>query len=112
MKIKAKKLAGIIMAFVMLAVIIPVTAAAAEIPRDVCVFLPYEGTDEDNFMGLSELGVKVRNITGGELVTYQRSMATIDNLADALETCGVVIIGTHGGTGCIGVYSDGTDLTD
>ena len=79
--------------------------------KDVCVFLPYTGTHDDCFGGLPALGEMVAEYTGGELLIYNGSEATIDNLADALERCAVVLVGSHGSNGTFGLTTD-TGITE
>ena len=79
--------------------------------KDVCVFLPYHGTERDNFGSLIPLGEKVASYTGGETKIYKGAEATVDKLAKAMETCAVVFIGSHGSDGSFGIQNT-AGLTD
>ncbi len=74
--------------------------------KDVCVFLPYDGTTHNNFARLEHVGEEVAAVTGGELLCYKGTEATIDRLAAAVESCAVVIIGSHGNSGTFGLTTD------
>ena len=74
--------------------------------KDVCVFLPYDGTARNNFSALEHVGETVAAYTGGELLCYKGTEATIDRLAAAVEKCAVVIIGSHGNSGTFGLTTD------
>ena len=79
--------------------------------KDVCVFLPYDGTTRNNFSALEHVGETVAAYTGGELLCYKGTEATIDRLAAAVEKCAVVIIGSHGNSGTFGLTTDnGADM--
>ena len=77
----------------------PALDGAGDPGGDVAVFCPYAGTSNHlaNTASLSEsLGSMLVFRTGGESHAYEGSAATIDALADALESCCVVFIDTHG----------------
>ena len=78
---------------------------------NVCTFVPYDGTEKNNFMGHEDLGKAIASYTGGTSTYYGGTNADIDTLAKALEECAVVVIGSHGtGSGAIGVTTN-TGLT-
>ena len=67
--------------------------------RDVCLIAPYYGLDED-FGGLGgaydNWGQVLASFTGGTYTLLTQTDATIDALAEALESCAVVLIDSHG----------------
>lgn len=75
--------------------------------KDICVFLPYDGTSEEVvFSALAATGKRLAECTGGNLIQYKGAAATIDALADAVENSAVVIIGSHGLSGFITLTTD------
>ena len=76
--------------------------------RDICVFLPYAGTKKDFYAQYEALGERLADYTGGDLICWQGTEASVTRLAAALEECAVVIIGTHGASpgGFIGLTTD------
>ena len=73
---------------------------------DVCAFLPYSGTTKDNFSTCANVAETAASYTGGEVLCYKGKDATIDKLAKALESCAMVIIGSHGNNGAFGIIND------
>ena len=67
--------------------------------RDVCLIAPYYGLDS-SFEGrggtYDTWGGILARFTGGSYERCERTDATIDRLADAVESCGVVLIDSHG----------------
>ena len=66
---------------------------------DVCLFAPYYGMDdafEGPGGGYDSWGAILAHFTGGRYVCYERTEATIDTIADAVESCAVVLIDSHG----------------
>jgi hypothetical protein len=74
---------------------------------DVAVFGPYYGLDSSFTNQYKNEGNSIAQATGGTCTVYSVNDATIDNIADALETCGVVIFDSHGDTD----YASGSDYT-
>ncbi len=74
---------------------------------DVAVFQPYYGSDGSFTTQYADEGKSIAQVTGGTNTTYIGSNATIDNIAHAIETCGVVIFDSHGTTD----YESGNDYT-
>ncbi|MBQ4422768.1 MAG: fibronectin type III domain-containing protein [Clostridia bacterium] len=74
---------------------------------DVAVFGPYYGLDSSFTNQYQSEGRSIAQATGGTCTVYKTNDATIDNIADALETCGVVIFDSHGNTD----YASGSDYT-
>ena len=74
---------------------------------DVAVFGPYYGLDSSFTNQYQSEGRSIAQATGGTCTVYKTNDATIDNIADALETCGVVIFDSHGDTD----YASGSDYT-
>ena len=66
---------------------------------DVCLFAPYYGLD-DGFEGVGgtydSWGAALAHFTGGNYARYERAEATVDAIADAVESCAVVLIDSHG----------------
>lgn len=80
---------------------------------DVCAFLPYSGTKGDNFSSLEGVAEKVADYTGGEVLCYKGEDATVDELAKAVQSCAMVMIGSHGSNGAFGIITDkGINDTD
>ena len=65
---------------------------------NVAVFQPYYGLDKSFTNQYKTEGESVAKVTGGTCTTYRTTNATIDAIADALETCGVVFFDSHGDT--------------
>ncbi len=65
---------------------------------DVGVFQPYYGIDGSFTTQYADEGVSIAEATGGTNTTYIAANATIDNIAKAIEDCGVVIFDSHGTT--------------
>ncbi len=67
--------------------------------RDICLIAPYYGLDED-FEGIDgtydQWSQILAAFTGGSYTLLTQTGATIDALADALESCAVVLIDSHG----------------
>ncbi|MBQ1375176.1 MAG: carbohydrate-binding domain-containing protein, partial [Clostridia bacterium] len=74
--------------------------------RDVAVFIPWWGKDVNFRLSLYYTGVKLADATGGECRLYLGEDAAVDAIADALTTCCVVMINTHGSIGSISVCTD------
>ena len=74
---------------------------------DVAVFGPYYGLDSSFTNQYQNEGNSIAQATGGVCTVYQVNDATIDNIANALETCGVVVFDSHGDTD----YASGSDYT-
>ena len=75
--------------------------------KNVAVFQPYYGLDGSFTTQYSNEGVSIAQATGGTSTTYKTNNATVDAIADAIETCGVVIFDSHGDTD----YANGYDYT-
>lgn len=75
---------------------------------DVAVFGPYYGLDSSFTSQYKNEGNSIAEMTGGTCTVYQVNDATIDNIAHALETCGVVIFDSHGDTDYYTSYGDYT----
>ena len=65
---------------------------------DVAVFQPYIGIDSSFTAQYAEEGASVAEALNGTCTVYEKSNATIDNIAKALESCAVVIFDSHGDT--------------
>ena len=65
---------------------------------DVAVFQPYYGLDSSFSTRYKNEGVSIAEATGGTSTTYLTTKATVDAIAGAMETCGVVIFDSHGTT--------------
>ncbi len=65
---------------------------------DVAVFQPYYGIDRSFTTRYKDEGASIAEATGGTSTTYLTTAATVDAIADAMETCGVVIFDSHGTT--------------
>ena len=76
--------------------------------KNVAVFQPYYGLDSSFTTQYSNEGVSIAQATGGTSTTYKTNDATVDAIADAIETCGVVIFDSHGDTDYSGSYGDYT----
>ena len=72
----------------------------AEAP-DVCLFAPSYGLDEafEGQGGSYDTWARtLARFTGGQYGLYERTAATVDTIADAVETSAVVLIDSHGET--------------
>ncbi len=69
--------------------------------RDVAVFIPWWGDDVNFRLDHYYAGVKLADAMGGSCRRYLGEEATVDAIADALSSCRVVIISTHGTPGCL-----------
>ncbi len=74
---------------------------------DIAVFQPYYGIDGSFTTQYADEGVSLAQATGGVNTTYIAGNATIDNIANSIESCGVVIFDSHGTTDYNG-YNDYT----
>ena len=75
--------------------------------KNVAVFQPYYGLDGSFTTQYPNEGVSIAQATGGTSTTYKTNNATVDAIADAIESCGVVIFDSHGDTD----YANGYDYT-
>ena len=66
--------------------------------KNVAVFQPYYGLDSSFTTTYPNEAKAIAQATGGTATTYKTSAATIDAIADALESCAVVIFDSHGDT--------------
>ena len=69
--------------------------------RDICVFAPYSGLDDDfeGAGGSYDTWSRIlARFTGGSCLRYEQNYATIDRLAQAVQSAAVVIIDSHGET--------------
>ncbi len=73
----------------------------------VAVFQPYIGIDASFSAQYENEGKSIAQTLGGTATIYKTNNATIDNIAQAMETCGVVIFDSHGDTD----YANGKDYT-
>ena len=74
---------------------------------NVAAFQPYYGIDSSFTTQYKTECESIAQATGGTATTYLTTNATIDNIANAIETCGVVIFDSHGDTD----YASGYDYT-
>ena len=74
--------------------------------KDVAVFIPWWGEDNDFLLTIYYLGVQLADAMGGSCKRYLGKEATLDELANALTTCRMVFIHTHGGDGTVTLLSD------
>ncbi|MGM9563593.1 MAG: S-layer homology domain-containing protein [Faecousia sp.] len=65
---------------------------------DVALIQPYYGIDSSFTTQYVNEAKSIAQATGGTSTTYKTTNATIDNIANALETCAVVIFDSHGDT--------------
>lgn len=75
---------------------------------DVAVFQPYYGIDSDFTTQYVNEAKSIAQATDGTIKTYKTTNATIDAIANALESCGVVIFDSHGDTDYYTRYGDYT----
>lgn len=73
---------------------------------NVSVFQPYYGLDSSFTTQYVNEGKAVAEVMGGTCTTYRVNNATIDNLADAMETSGVVFFDSHGDTDYYNEYNE------
>ena len=78
---------------------------------DVAVFQPYYGLDSSFKTTYSDEGKRIAQTLGGTSTTYKTSSGTIDKLAEALETCAVVILDSHGDTDYYNPYNSDDYVT-
>ena len=83
------------------------TKGGSPASTDVYVIQPYYGIDEDFTAQYVNEGNAIAKATGGTCTTYRTTSATIDNIADAMESGGVVMFDSHGDT----LYANGYDYT-
>lgn len=74
---------------------------------DVAVFGPYYGQDDSFTDQYRNEANSIAQTLGSTCTVYQSGSATIDNIAHAMETCGVVIFDSHGTTD----YANGENYT-
>ncbi|MBP0989421.1 MAG: hypothetical protein J6S92_14260, partial [Oscillospiraceae bacterium] len=83
----------------------PSVNLAAHGERDVYVCSPYHGTERSPCSVAETQGMIAAIYTGGEFYYDQGTDATIQKLADAIESCAVVLINTHGNKNTICITS-------
>ena len=66
--------------------------------RDVAVIMPWYGIDSMFTLEPYYRGAQLANAMGGECRLYTGTDVTVDTMAEALTSCGVVIMFTHGNT--------------
>ena len=64
--------------------------------RDVAVFQPFLGIDENFTDHYRTEGTRLSNYLGGTCWCYNAELSTIDNIAYAISTAGMVLIDSHG----------------
>ena len=74
---------------------------------DVALIGPYYGQDYSFTDQYKNEAASIAQTLGSTCTVYQSGSATIDNVAHALETCGVVIFDSHGSTD----YASGENYT-
>lgn len=70
--------------------------AVTSTAKDIALFAPYHNYNGDIWQDEPELLSELSKTTGGTSKTYNNADATIDAIADSLESCAVVIVYTHG----------------
>ena len=75
---------------------------------DVAVFQPYYGLDTSFTKRYANEGKAIASALGGQCTVYVKNAATIDALAEAVASCGVVIFDSHGDTDYAGPNEDYT----
>ena len=65
---------------------------------NVAVFQPYYGIDTSFTTQYADEGTSIAETTGGTCTVYRKADATIDAIADALESSAVVFFDSHGVT--------------
>ena len=63
--------------------------------KDVAVFIPWWGEDNNFLLTTYYLGVQLADAMGGSCKRYLGKEATLDELSNALSTCRMVFIHTH-----------------
>ncbi len=76
--------------------------------KDVAVFQPYYGIDNSFTTQYKKEGQSIAAATGGTATTYLTTNATVDAIADAMESCAVVMFDSHGDTDYMGENEDYT----
>ena len=76
--------------------------------KDVVLIEPFYGTDTSFTKQYQNEANSIAKATGGTYTLYKTSAATIDAVADALESGGVVIFDSHGDTDYVGRGEDYT----
>ena len=74
---------------------------------NVALIEPYYGLDSSFTTQYQTEGTSIASATGGTYTLYKTTAATIDVIATALQTCGIVIFDSHGDTD----YASGDDYT-
>ena len=74
---------------------------------NIAVFQPYYGLDDSFTTQYKTEGESIAKAIGGTCTTYKTTNATIDAIADAMESCAVVFFDSHGDTD----YASGEDYT-
>ena len=80
--------------------------------KNVAVFQPYYGLDTSFTTQYADEGQSIAEAACGTCNLYLREAATIDAIANALETCAVVIFDSHGDTNYVGSNGDYTSQAD
>lgn len=75
---------------------------------DIYLFEPYYGLSDDFTDFYQDLAKKLAAKAGSTYHYYKGEAATVDNIADALESGGIVIFNSHGTTDYSGSASDNT----
>ncbi len=88
------------------------TNASTSSAFDVSVFQPYYGIDKDFTTQYQTEGKAIAEATGGSCTVYKTTSATIDNIADALESSAVVIFDSHGDTDYYTSSGDSTSMAN
>ena len=83
-----------------------VTKGGSASSVNVAVIQPYYGIDRSFTSQYVNEANSIAEATGGTSKAYITTNATIDNIANALETCGVVIFDSHGDTD---YYKEGSE---
>ncbi len=74
--------------------------------KKVALFEPYYGLDTSFTDQYQTEADSIAQTIGGTYTVYRTTAATIDNIANALETCGVVIFDSHGDTDYVNPGND------
>ena len=72
------------------------TGEGSTTAKDIALIAPYQGYSGDIWEDETTLLTNLSNTTGGTFSVYNNTSATINVIADALESCAVVIVYTHG----------------
>ncbi len=75
---------------------------------NVASFQPYYGIDTSFQVTYATEGQRIAKALGGTSTNYKTNDATIDNIAKAMEECGVIIFDSHGDTDYAGPNEDYT----